>query len=141
MLSLVEGSGVRVISRRTLREFWESRKSDSEIARRDLSVWYKLAKNAQWANFGALKQTFGSADQVGNCVVYDVGNNHYRLIGRVNYAKGIIYILKVMDHREYDKKAWVDDCGCHKPAPRNPAKAKEAHRGRKPGRPGQRGGT
>jgi mRNA interferase HigB len=141
VFSLVEGFDVRVISRRTLREFWESRKSDSEIARRELSVWYKLAKNAQWANFGSFKQTFGSPDQVGNCVVYDAGNNRYRLIGRVNYAKGVIYILKVMDHREYDKKSWVDDCGCHKPPPRDPATAKGAHRGRNPSRPGQRGGT
>lgn len=31
------------------------------------------------------KQTFGSADQVGNCVVFDVGSNRYRLIGRVLY--------------------------------------------------------
>ena len=29
----------------------------------------------------ALKQTFESADQVGNCVVFDVGNNRFRLFG------------------------------------------------------------
>jgi mRNA interferase HigB len=131
---------VRVISKRKLREFRESRKGDSGIAERDLSVWYKLAKNAEWANFGALKQTFGSADQVGNCVVYDVGNNRFRLIGRVNYAKGIIYVLKVMDHLEYDKKVWVDECGCHKPPPKEPAAAKEARPRRKPSQPGRKGG-
>jgi mRNA interferase HigB len=113
--------GVRVISKRRLRQFWESRKHDSEIAERDLSAWYTPAKYAAWANFRALRQTFGSADQVGNCVVFDVGNNRFRLIGRVNYAKGIIYVLRVMDHREYDKKRWVDDCGCHKPPPKKPS--------------------
>jgi mRNA interferase HigB len=77
---------VRVISRRRLREFWESRKHDSEVAQRDLSAWFKVAKTAEWDNFGALKQTFGSADQVGNCVVFDVGNNRFRLIGRVKYG-------------------------------------------------------
>jgi mRNA interferase HigB len=112
---------VRVISRRRLRQFWESRKKDSAAAERDLSAWYKLAKSAAWANFGALRQTFGSADQVGNCVVFDVGNNRFRLIGRVNYARGIVYVLRVMDHREYDMKLWVDDCGCHKPPPKKPA--------------------
>jgi len=51
-------------------------------------------------------------------VVFDVGNNRYRLIGRVNYARGIVYVLKVMDHAEYDKNRWPDDCGCHKPPPK-----------------------
>jgi hypothetical protein len=60
-------------------------------------------------------------------VVFDVGNNRFRLIGRVNYRYGIVYVLKVMDHREYDKNLWVDSCGCHKPPPKlaTPKKAKE----------------
>jgi mRNA interferase HigB len=132
---------VRVISKRRLQQFWGSRKNDSEIAQRDLFAWYKLAKNGAWANFGALKQTFGSADQVGNCVVFDVGNNRFRLIGRVNYAKGIIYVLKVMDHLEYDKKLWVDSCGCHKPPPKDPAPAKKAPPRGKPTPRGGQGGT
>ena len=119
---------MRIISRRRLREFWESRKHNADAARRDLSAWYKPAKAAGWANFAALKQTFGSADQVGNCVVFDVGNNRFRLIGRVNYRKRILYVLRVMDHAEYDKKRWIDDCGCHRPPPRKPGAAKEAPR-------------
>jgi mRNA interferase HigB len=115
---LVHGCGVRIISRRRLREFWQSLKHREEIAERDLSAWFKLAKNALWNNFAALRQTFGSADQVGNCVVFDVGNNRFRIIGRVNYKRGIVYVLRVMDHREYDRKNWIDDCGCHKPPPR-----------------------
>lgn len=109
---------MRIISRRRLREFWESRRNDADMSKRDLSSWYKLAKNADWTNFAELRQTFGSADQVGNCIVFDVGNNRYRLIGRINYARAIVDVLKVMDHAEYDKNRWVDDCGCHKPPPR-----------------------
>ena len=55
---------------------------------------------------------------MGNCVVFDVGNNRYRLIGRVNYARGIVYVLTVMDHAEYDKGRWIGDCGCHEPPPK-----------------------
>jgi mRNA interferase HigB len=115
---------VRIISKRRLRQFWESRKQDAAVAERDLAAWHKLAKSAEWANFGALRQTFGSADQVGNCVVFDVGNNRFRLIGRVNYARGIVYVLRVMDHAEYDKKLWVDDCGCFRPPPKKPVAGK-----------------
>jgi mRNA interferase HigB len=109
---------VRIIAKSRLRAFWESRTHDRKDAERYLSAWYKIAEDAAWANFGALKQTFGSADQVGNCVVFDVGNNRYRLIGRVSYCdNGRMYVLKVMDHKEYDKKLWVETCGCHKPKP------------------------
>jgi mRNA interferase HigB len=122
---------VRVISKRRLREFWESRKSDSANAQRDLSTWHRVAKNAEWNNFGALRQTFGSADQVGNCVVFDVGNNRFRLIGRVNYFKGIVYVLKAMDHREYDKKSWAKDCGCFQPPPSRMRPGQKSPRGKR----------
>jgi mRNA interferase HigB len=108
---------VRIISRKRLAEFWRSRKHDAADAERALSIWHKLAKAADWDHFAALKQTFGSADQVGNCVVFDVGNNKYRLIGRIFYGTRIVYVLKVMDHKEYDRNRWPDDCGCHKPPP------------------------
>jgi mRNA interferase HigB len=131
---------VRIISKKRLERFWESRKNDAAIAERDFTAWLKLARNAEWANFGAVKQTFGTADQVGNCVVFDVGNNRYRLIGRVNYCRGIIYILKPMDHAEYDKRRWVDDCGCHKPPPARPTTVKKASPKGKPDPPGRKGG-
>jgi mRNA interferase HigB len=117
---------VRIITKKRLESFWKSRKHDSAIAERDFSAWIKLAKNANWANFGALKQTFGTADQVGNCVVFDVSGNRFRLIGRVNYPAGIIYVLAAMDHAEYDTKRWVNDCGCHEPPPKKPTAAKKA---------------
>lgn len=115
---------MRVIARSRLRGSWESRKTDFRVAEADLSAWFKLARKADWAHFGALKQTFGSADQVGNCVVFDVGNNRFRLIGRVNYARRIVYVLRVMDHQEYDRRRWIESCGCHDPPPRGSAAAK-----------------
>jgi mRNA interferase HigB len=119
---------MRIISKRRLREFWESRKHDRGIAERDISTWHKLAKNCKWSSFASLKQTFGSADQVGNCVVFDVGNNRLRLIARINYARSIVYVLRVMDHQEYDKGFWVTDCGCHNPPPRKTKADVKSHR-------------
>ena len=95
---------MRIISKRRLREFWESPKRDNAVAERYLSSWYKTTIHSEWGTFAELRATFGSADQVGNCVVFDVGDNRYRLIGRVNYNSGIIYIPSVMDHEEYDKQ-------------------------------------
>src|SRR5262249_32971741 len=116
---------MHVISKARLRAFWESLKVDSAVARRDLSVWYKITRKALWANFGALRQTLSSADQVGNCTVFDVGNNRFRLIARVNYRLHRVYVLKVMDHAEYDRINWAEECGCHQPPPKRTKRKKE----------------
>ena len=85
-----------IISKKMLNQFSKP-KEDAETARRDCLTWYKLARNANWANFASLKRTFGSADQVGHCVVFDVGNNRYRLIGLVKYGtvgNGTVFVRR-----------------------------------------------
>lgn len=126
---------MRVISRSRLRQFWEARKNDSDRAEKALLAWEKITKGASWSDWGELKRTFGSADKVGNCVVFDVGNNQFRLIARVIFEKGRVFVLKVMDHKQYEKKdpknknksKWESECGCHEPPPgpnRSPGKPK-----------------
>jgi mRNA interferase HigB len=96
------------------------------LAESALLAWEKITKGATWSGWGELKQTFGSADRVGNCVVFDVGNNKFRLISRVIFAKGRVFVLRVMDHKQYDKRdpkdksksKWEDECGCHEPPPK-----------------------
>jgi hypothetical protein len=82
----------------------------------------------------------GSADRVGNCVVFDVGNNRYRLIGRVFYPYKL-YVLRVMDHQEYSRNAWAKQCGCHNPPPTRSVATMRANRRTKrvPGSRGKRG--
>jgi mRNA interferase HigB len=126
----VDADDMHVISRSRLRLFWKTCRNRAD-AERALSAWYKIASKAEWANFAGLKQTFGSADKVGNCVVFDVGNNRYRLIGRVFYPHRL-YVLRVMDHEEYDRVPWASQCGCHSPPPksRTPPAKRPAHTGR-----------
>jgi len=28
------------------------------------------------------------------------------------YRTGILYVLRIMDHDEYDKNKWPEQCGC-----------------------------
>ncbi|WP_407673577.1 type II toxin-antitoxin system HigB family toxin [Paludisphaera rhizosphaerae] len=108
-------------------EFWESQKD----AEKPLREWEKKVKSNEWTNWGELKQTFGSADQVGSCTVFDVGNNRWRLIARINYRRGLVYTLKVMTHADYDRKdprnrrrsLWESECGCHEPPPTRKARS------------------
>jgi mRNA interferase HigB len=93
---------MHIISRRKLREFSQ----DHPDAREALDHWYNAARKAIWRNFSDLRATFGSADQVGNLVVFNIGGNKYRLIVRIYYKDAVILIRHVMTHKEYDRGDW-----------------------------------
>ncbi|WP_414529831.1 type II toxin-antitoxin system HigB family toxin [Nodularia chucula] len=56
-----------------------------------------------------LRQTFSSADQVGNFTVFNIGGNNYRLITLVDYKFQKVFIRHVLTHAEYDKEDWKND--------------------------------
>jgi mRNA interferase HigB len=93
---------VRIISRRRLREFWVHH-ADSENA---LKAWYAVAKRAHWNNLVEIQQTYSSAEAVARYTAFNIKGNAYRLITRVEYRLGIIFIKEVLTHAEYDKDKW-----------------------------------
>jgi mRNA interferase HigB len=90
---------MRVIAKKMLREFWEEH-SDAEG---QLEAWYHEVKREQWNNPGEMKAKYGSADIVGDCTVFNIGGNKYRLIVKIRYAFGVVYTIRVATHKEYDK--------------------------------------
>jgi mRNA interferase HigB len=102
-----------VVSLKRLREFWEMH-SHAQVP---LRAWFVQTSAAQWRNFGEMRSTFPSADLVGNCTVFKIGGNNYRLVTRVFYTSHKVYVLRVMTHAEYDHEIWQSQCGCHQPAP------------------------
>jgi len=38
--------------------------------------------------------------------VFNIAGNRYRLIARVNYTKGLVFILHILKHDEYAKGEW-----------------------------------
>jgi mRNA interferase HigB len=117
---------VFVIARSRLREFWEQ--AGHEDSLEPLAAWFKIAETTDWSTWADVKLTFGSASTVGNCTIFNIAGNKYRLATRIIYAKHRVYVLRVMSHREYDdQKKWQSDCGCHEPPP-TPAPAKTVKR-------------
>lgn len=102
-----------IVSLKRLRVFWTLH-SKAEIP---LRGWFTQTSEANWRNFSDLRSTFPSADLVGNCIVFNIGGNNFRLIGRVFYRSHKVYVLKVMTHVEYDRDDWPEQCGCHSGPP------------------------
>ncbi len=91
---------MRVISRKTLKDFWE-RHADAE---QPLKAWFHEAKAARWKSFTAIKARYRSADALpGNRVVFNIKGNAYRLIVHLHYKTGIAFIRFIGTHPEYDK--------------------------------------
>ena len=108
---------MRVISKTRLRQFWQAPRH--EDAEGPLRAWYGYvnSKTISWHSWGDVKAALGNASLVGNCVVFNIGGNKYRLITRVLYPSQKVFILKVMAHKEYDKNKWQEECGCFAPPP------------------------
>ena len=93
---------MHIISRKTLREFWE-RYPDSEGP---LLRWYKIIERSEYNSFALLRATFPSADMVGDLVVFNIGGNKYRLIASVHFNRGKLYVRHVLTHSDYDRGEW-----------------------------------
>ncbi len=93
---------MRIISRKTLREFWERpRCADSE---QPLRAWFREATRADWKNPAEVKAAYRSASIVANNrVVFNIAGNKYRLVVKVNYAYRVLYIRFIGTHAEYDR--------------------------------------
>lgn len=94
---------MRVISKRTLKQFWESH-SNFQDAKIWLQEWYAEAEASEWKTPDDIKQRYRSASFLGdNRVVFNVCGNNYRLIVKISYEYGIIYIRFIGTHTEYNK--------------------------------------
>jgi mRNA interferase HigB len=87
-----------VISRKALVEFW----TRHPAAKGPLARWFKVVEDAEYVDFSGVRQTFNSADKVGDYVIFDVGSN--RIVTVIHFGRGRLYIRQVFTHTEYD--AW-----------------------------------
>lgn len=91
---------MHVISRRRLREFW----ADHPDAEQPLKAWFAEAAAATWRQPPDVKEKYGSASILPEGrVVFNVGGNKYRLVARINYESGTVFIRFVGTHKDYDK--------------------------------------
>ena len=90
---------MRVIAKRTLRQFWEQYPD----AQGPLEAWHSETVKARWKNPQQIKEQFGSASILkGGRVVFNIGGNKYRLVLAMDYRRQACYVKFVGTHRQYD---------------------------------------
>lgn len=91
---------MRVIAKKTLRDFW-IKHADCE---QQVKSWYREAEEARWKGPKDIKRDYPSASFLAdNRVVFNIKGNHYRLIVKVNFAYSMVWIRFVGTHAQYDK--------------------------------------
>lgn len=91
---------MRVIAKKTLREFW-AKHADGE---QSLKSWYQEALKSKWKNTNEVKTEYPSASILpGNRIVFNIKGNHYRLIVKINFQYQMLWIRFVGTHQEYDR--------------------------------------
>ena len=91
---------MRIISRSTLRDFWESHRGIEEA----LKTWYYEASHANWQSPADIKAEHRNVSIIANNrVVFNIKGNNYRLIVAIRYDIGIVFIKFIGTHTEYDK--------------------------------------
>ncbi|MFO7896251.1 MAG: type II toxin-antitoxin system HigB family toxin [Candidatus Cloacimonadales bacterium] len=91
---------MRIIKRKTLKDFWtEHPNSESH-----LKSWFYEAKNSNWQSPSDIKAKYRNASILKNQrVVFNIRGNSYRLVVKIEYSLGIIFIRFLGTHEEYDK--------------------------------------
>jgi mRNA interferase HigB len=96
---------MRIIARRTLREFVEARAGhrDQQALKAALDAWFAEVRKASWRNTADIKRLYASASIVSSDrVVFNIRGNAYRLVVAVDFEKGIVWIKWLGSHRDYD---------------------------------------
>ena len=91
---------MRIIAKRTLREYWLKHAN----SRKDLEEWYTITSKANWVSPHSVKKTYPKASIVAeNRVVFNISGGNFRLVVKMAYRSGICFIRFVGTHKEYDK--------------------------------------
>lgn len=97
---------MRIISRRTLREFVAScaGHGDQPALKAAVDAWFIEASKARWKNMAEVKRLYGTASVItGERIVFNIKGNDYRLVVAVDFEKSIVWIKWIGSHRDYHR--------------------------------------
>jgi len=97
---------MRIIARRTLREFVEGRRGHKEhpALKGALDAWFDEVKKTRWTGTADIKRRYATASIVSaERIVFNIKGNAYRLVVAVDFEKGIVWIKWIGTHKDYDK--------------------------------------
>jgi mRNA interferase HigB len=94
---------MRVIAKRTLREFWQSSPQYGD-AQGSIEAWHAETAKASWRTPQEVKAQFRSASVLkGGRVVFNIAGNKYRLVVAFDYVRQACFVKFIGTHEQYDR--------------------------------------
>lgn len=91
---------MRILTKKRLREFWELYPQAEQLLKR----WHDYVSKARWSSPDDVKRDYRTADILpDNRVVFNIGGNNYRLVVKIEYRFGDVYVRFIGTHAEYDR--------------------------------------
>jgi mRNA interferase HigB len=91
---------MRIITRQKLIAFWNKHPN----AEQALKAWEKETEHAGWTSPDEIKARYASASILAdNRVVFNIKGNDYRLVVKIHYNTGVVFIRFVGTHAAYDR--------------------------------------
>jgi mRNA interferase HigB len=97
---------MRIISRRTLKEFTESLagQRDHAAVKTAVDSWFAEVSKVTWKSASDVKKLFATASIINaERIVFNIKGNDYRLVVAIDYEKSILWIKWIGTHRDYDR--------------------------------------
>ena len=100
----------RIISRKRLRDY----AARYPHARASLEHWERVTLAGRWETPADVRSTFNDVDAVsvqsGNTIyVFNIQRNEHRLVAAIHFNTKVVYVLRLMTHRDYDKGHWKQE--------------------------------
>ena len=91
---------MRIIARSTLYAFVRRYPETKSM----LDSWYAETRHENWKSPDDVRRRFPRCRIIGkDRVIFNVMRNNYRLIVKINYKAGIVFIRFIGTHKEYDR--------------------------------------
>jgi mRNA interferase HigB len=97
---------MRIIARRTLREFVESLAGhkDQRAVKAAADAWFAEVRRSRWRNAADVKRLYATASIVtADRIVFNLKGNAYWLVVATDFEKGIVWIKWIGTHKDYDR--------------------------------------
>jgi hypothetical protein len=68
-----------------------------------------VVKVADWTCFADVRNTYNTADLVGNKTIFNIGGHKCRLVAVIDYEGHKVFVRYVLNHEDYDQGLWKND--------------------------------
>lgn len=93
---------MHIISRKTLKDFYEI--PEYRDSKSHLEAWIVEVRHATWKTPAEIKQQYANGSIIhDNRFVFNIAGNKYRLVVKIHYNTGVIYVRFIGTHAQYDQ--------------------------------------